>query len=257
MTTLPLSFLARVDRVFSDPHDRWFGALNGAVSIVTALSILAVILETVPALALRWGDVLLGIEYGSVAVFSLEYLGRLLSAPRPARYLFSFFGVVDLLAILPSYLLLANVWGFGFARLLRLLRVLRFAKIVRYRQTMLRETMSKHGAGGTPHRRLHLLNLEIYFLALGSAILILASAYYIAEGHQEAFGTMPLSILWIVETIFGGSISRSLPETIAGEVISTATRFVGAVLFGFLIAVVGGFVAKVLFGTERLDQLDQ
>ncbi|MEK7542044.1 MAG: ion transporter [Patescibacteria group bacterium] len=237
-----------LERILTDPSHPYFGRVNGIISLVTVISILAVILETVPELS-GAAPALAGVEYGVLAFFTAEYLVRMSASPRRLRYAASVSGVIDLLAILPSYLILMHPWGFGLIRILRLARVLRFAKVVRHRQAMLAMAMQKK-----THTRLHLLNLEIYFLALGSAVLLLASAYYAVEGHQPAFATMPLSILWIVETLFGGSISRALPETIAGEVVSVVTRFVGAVLFGFLIAVVGGFVARFLFGTERLEE---
>lgn len=244
---------ARIERALNDPSHPYFSPVNGTVSFVTAVSILAVILETVPSLS----DAALLFrlaEYGALAFFTAEYLVRLAASPRPLRYIASVSGAIDLSAIVPSLLLMMYPWELGIARILRLLRVLRFVKVVRHRQIALAAAMHKKTRGNTAHLRFHLLNTEIYFLALGTAVLLLASAYYVFEGHQPVFANMPLSILWIVETLFGGSISRALPETIAGEVISVATRFVGAVLFGFLIAVVGSFVARFLFGAERLEE---
>lgn len=245
-------FLSRAYSTLSDPHDPHFSVVNRIISLATAISILAIILETVPTLS-GFNFVFIWVEYGAVVLFTGEYLMRVAASPQRRHYVMSFFGVIDLLAVLPSYLIMMYPWGFGTVRILRLLRVLRFAKVIRHRQTALAMTVKKQAYNKMAHMQLHLLNLEIYFLALGSAVLFLASVYYVAEGHQLAFATMPLSILWILETLFGGSISRALPETIMGELISVLTRFVGTVLFGFLIAVVGNYIVRFLFGTERLE----
>ncbi len=245
--------LTRINKVLNDPAHPYFGPVNGTVSFVTTLSILAVILETVPELSDAM-PLFVRVEYVVLAFFTTEYLVRLAASPRRLRYAASVSGMIDLLAILPSYFLMMYSWGLEPVRILRLLRVLRFAKVIRHRQAALAMAMKRKTHNTAAHTRLHLLTLEIYFLALGSAVLVLASAYYMIEGHQPAFGTMPLSILWIVETLFGGSISHALPETVAGEIVSVVTRFVGAVLFGFLLAVVGGFVTRFLFGTERLEE---
>ncbi len=244
----------KIRNILDDPRTRWFAPVNYLISAVTLVSVAAVIVETVPALdALR--EIVLFIEYVSVGFFTLEYLARLLSAERPLRYAVSFFGIVDLLSILPLYLFPASVGVFHakdhIVRMVRFLRILRLIKIVRHRAIRLHGKMRGTRAEGG-HLHTHLITIEVYALSLFTSILLLASALYAFEGSAPGFTSIPRCILWIGETIFGGSISVFFPMSTGGRIVAILTRFTGLVLFGLLVTVVARLVNRWLFGVEEV-----
>lgn len=229
---------------FYDPRAKRFMVVNDVLAFLTLLSIAVIILETVPAFGLL-RPVFNGIEYVSVAVFTLEYLGRIIANRRPLRYLLSFFGLVDLLAIAPSYLHLGNLTALKSARMLRILRflrMLRFAKIARLRLDRLRDQDLENNAA------LFAINLEIYVSATFTAVVMLGSLMYVFEQNHEGFSTIPMSMLWVFENILGGSISTHTPQTTAGLIVGLLARFAGLVLLGMLIHIVGVVANRVLLG---------
>lgn len=102
--------------------------------IAIVLSLMAIILESVGAIRSAYGDVLIGIEWVFTVLFSIEYVLRVICVKRPSRYIRSFFGIVDLLAVLPTYLafFVGGAQSFLVIRGLRLLRVFRIFKLARY-----------------------------------------------------------------------------------------------------------------------------
>lgn len=244
---------AIIRSILDDPLDKRFAAANYIISAVTVVSVGAIIVETVPALD-AFERVAAAVEYISVGFFTIEYFMRLFSAERPLRYVFSFFGIVDLISILPVYVAPAGVGAFHAkehaVRMARFLRILRLVKIVRHRAMRLH-----HRTRARPsHARLHLITIEAYIVAVLASILMLASALYAFEGSQPGFATILHSILWIGETIFGGSISVNLPMTIGGRIIAILTRFTGLVLFGLLVTVVAKVVNHWLLGAENIAE---
>lgn len=184
------------------------------------------------------------IEWFSVIIFTLEYLARIWVNEKKFNYIFSFWGFLDLISILPTYIGLGN-WTFlksgRVLRVLRLARILRMEKISRaYLET---EDKAKRKAA---HNR---INIGIYFLALTSATTIFGSLLYVTEHPAAAYSNIPLAMLQVVEILVGGIW---IPATsLAGEIIIIITRFVGLALFGLLISIIGGVLNEWLLGTEK------
>ena len=161
-------------------------------------------------------------------------------------YVFSFFGVVDLLSIFPSYIGLANLTYLKTARVLRILRLLkmvRIAKLVRFEEEL-------HTKDPDDFAHIHRLNVMIYFFALLSAMIIFGSIIYVVEEGNPDFGSIPLGILWASKVILGG-VAYNATETVWGDIVSVGARFAGLALFGLLISVIGSWMRKMLFGEIR------
>lgn len=237
------SLRTKIDNVLNDPKSKHFGIVNNVLAFLTLLSITALVLETVPELN-PYTNLFLGIEYVALTAFSAEYVLRLFSAPRPFRYAFSFFGIIDLLAILPTYL--------GFSSLAlksaRILRILRFLRLLRLAKLARLATAS--GKKAHDIESLYRINVGIYCLAVVGVLIALGASIYVAEGHTEAFATIPLGMLWTLE-IMVDSGSAAVPQTTAGATIETIGRFMSFVLLGFLIHIIGGYVNTLLLGSKR------
>ena len=234
--------------IFYNPESRWFLVVNNTLAILTFASVLVLILETVPSLEI-YGTYLTTVEYIAVFFFTLEYVGRIIANKKHTwNYLFSFFGLIDLIAIVPTYLGFTNLTFLKTGRVLRILRLLRMvrlAKVARVEKNKLRDIED--------YAHLYRLNIWIYFFALLSAIIVFGTVIYVIEGGTDVFATIPLGMVWAAKVLLGG-ISPYIPTTVAGEVVSVLGRFTGLVLFGFLIVIVGNPVRKLLFGTQDIEK---
>lgn len=224
---------------FDHPTSRYFGYTQALISLFTVASIGGLVLETVSELS-EYHRLYVVVELATTAFFALEYACRLYSAENKPRYIFSAWGIADLLSIAPTILGIGNLQLLKSGRatsLLRLLRLTRTAKIVRlYLQT--------HKAHD--ERELEKTNMVIYFLALSIAIVSCGSVLYEIEGAQEAYANIPLGMLQAAKLLLGG-LGAAPPLTWAGEIIEVLVRLLGLALFGLLISVVGNGLKRLLF----------
>jgi len=168
----------------------------------------------------------------------VEYIGRLLMTKPPQAYIFSFFGIVDLVAVLPTFLGLANLSFLKAARsvrIIRFLRILRLAKLARLPKK----------AGGS---KVWILNLQIYALAVLTVVTIIGTLFFIFENNVAEH--IPSGMYWAFVLIVGG-ISHTPPETAVGTAILVFARFTSMIFFGMLIGLMGTIMRKVLIGSEK------
>lgn len=220
-----------------------FALANDVLAFATLLSVLALVLETVEGFA-PYHSVFKAIEYGTVALFTLEYLSRLYVAKSRLGYACSFFGVVDLLAIIPTFVGISNL---TFLKTTRALRILRFLRVLRIAKLARRG--KKHPSG----EAVFLLNVQIYAAALLTALLVMGSLLYVMEGHQSYAKDLPSAMYWVLSIILGG-LSYEKPVTTTGSVILILCRFLGLIFLGLIINLTRKFMKKVLTGSEKDDK---
>ena len=241
-------FDAFVHELFHDFGSKRFLFVNNFLAVLTLISILGIALETVEALE-PYALFFTVVEYSTVFFFTIEYVGRIFAdRKRPLTYILSFYGLVDVISILPTFLGAGNLTflkSVRILRILRLLRIIRLAKITRLAKQRSKELED--------YAYLYRLNIQIYFFALFSTIVVFGSLMYVVEGGtNETFKNIPLSMIWVAKVTLGG-IAQSIPTTTAGEIISILTRFVGLGLFGLLISIIGSSLTRVLFGTTKIS----
>lgn len=222
---------------FHDPRSRRFHLVNDALALVTIVSIVTVVLETVPSLA-SYRSTFLVIEWVAVAIFAAEYLARL-SISRPLwRYPTSFFGLIDLIAILPTFLGLGNFTFLKSARALRIIRLLRMARLAK---------MGRTAAAAEEEFGVFSFNILIYLVTLLTALLFAGTLMYVVEPTHEAFASIPAGMWWSLK-VFLGSIAVATPDTPIGEAFYVLTRFIGLLLLGLLVGVVGNIFRQLVIG---------
>lgn len=228
---------------FYNPKAAYFVITNDILAIVTVVSIAGLVLETVVALS-PYQPVFTTIEYVTVAFFTLEYITRIIAHGKNwKRYVFSFFGIIDLVAIVPSYLGFANLTFLKAARVFRILQLLRMLRLLKLSRRVT-------GTDETIHNKaVNRLTLQIYFAALFSATLLFASLMYIFESDNPEFTNIPLAMLWTIKPLLGG-VAQTMPTTIAGDIIVAIVRFTGLILFGLLISIVGNTTRALLIGKD-------
>lgn len=223
-------------KVFTDTKHPKFFLVNDFFAFLTIISVISVVLETVPSLS-EYKTVFDTIEWVSVVFFSAEYIIRLI-ATRPAfKYVFSFFGMIDLLSILPSFLGAGNFTFLKAARALRIIRLLRLIRISSMKAHNREEDFNPVA-----------LNVLIYFVILVLALLATGTAVYLAEGGPH-FSSIPTGMWWSFKVFMAG-IPVAEPMTAFGESMFVITRFTGLLLLSLLIGVVGN-VFRLLLGDSK------
>jgi voltage-gated potassium channel len=205
-----------------------------------ALSVIAVMLESVTSITDRFGDELRLAEWIFTLLFTIEYCLRLLCVERPSHYARSFFGIVDLLAILPSYLslLIPGSQSLLVIRALRLLRIFRIFKLAPF----LREANVLLTALRSGSRK-----VVVFLGTVLVLVAILGTAMYIIEGEEHGFDNIPLSMYWAVVTMTTVGYGDMTPQTPLGRLLSTLVMVIG---YG-IIAIPTGIVTSEIIQAGR------
>lgn len=209
------------------------------------LSVLSVMLETIASLHPVFGRVLRDLEWVFTGAFTLDYLGRLLSARRPWHYARSFYGVVDLLSILPSYLALV-FFGTQYLLVIRVLRVLRLFRV--FKLTRYLSEASLLGEALRASRA----KITVFMVTVLSLVLVFGTLMYLIEGPQHGFTSIPTSVYWAVVTISTVGYGDISPQTPLGKLVASV-----AMLFGYgIIAVPTGIVTAGLVRAQERRRPD-
>ncbi|WP_375750687.1 ion transporter [Vibrio sp. HN007] len=184
------------------------------------ISLVVLVLDSIPSINDKWAAYLRGMEYALTALFTLEYIVRLWCSPQPKAYATSFYGVVDFLAILPTYLaiLLPGATFMGVIRLIRVLRIFRILKLVRYLQDsniLLRSLLMA--------RR----KVFIFFSAVAILVTIFGTMLFVIEGPENGFTSVPQSIYWAIVTITTVGYGDLVPQTALGKGVAAVTMLLG------------------------------
>ncbi|MFP2997626.1 ion transporter [Spongiivirga sp. MCCC 1A20706] len=212
---------------------------------VIILSIILVMLESVPSFDAKYHDQLDIAEWIITILFSLEYIARIVVVKKPTKYIFSFFGIVDLLSTIPKYLSLI-LGGSQFlvaVRALRLLRVFRILKLVRYigEAAMLSKALkaSKH-------------KIFVFIFSVVILSVILGTIMYLVEGPENGFTSIPRSVYWTIVTLTTVGYGDIAPQTAQGQFIATLVMIMG---YG-IIAVPTGIVTSELTAISREEKMN-
>ncbi|CAH0312543.1 Cyclic nucleotide-gated potassium channel mll3241 [Massilia sp. Bi118] len=213
-----------------------------ALVFAIMLSILVVVLDSVPGLHSEYGKTLNLVEWGFTVLFSIEYLARVICVQRPWRYATGFYGVIDLLAVLPTYfsLLVPGSNLFLDIRILRLLRVFRIFKL-----TLYIEEYTRLGEALSASRRKIMVFLSVVLMA----ILILGTVMYVVEGPQNGYTSIPVAMYWATVTMTTVGYGDITPHTHLGKAIASFMMLMG---WGIL-AVPTGIVTAEL-SARRADR---
>ena len=183
-------------------------------------SVLLVMLDSVEALSSLYGSAFFRLEWFFTILFTIEYLVRIYCSPHPTRYMRGFYGVVDLLSILPSYLafFITNAHFLMVIRLFRVLRVFRVFKLFRYlsEANILLRSM-----------RMARRKIFVFFFSVIILTSIFGSLMFIIEGPQNGFTSIPTSIYWAIVTITTVGYGDITPQTPVGQGIAALAMLTG------------------------------
>mgnify|MGYP003666858190 CR=1 FL=1 len=204
-------------------------------------SVIVVMLESVPSLGILYSFEFYTIEWLLTFIFTVEYLLRIWITPKPIRYIFSFWGVIDLLSIIPTYLSLFTE-GYHYllvVRIFRLLRIFRILKLVRF---------SSEAQGLIEALKSSLYKISIFFVTVITIVTLMGTVMYVVEGGEEGFSSIPQSIYWAIVTITTVGYGDLVPHTVLGKFLSSAAMIIGYAI----IAVPTGIVTVAMSQAKDL-----
>lgn len=184
------------------------------------LSVATVCLESVPSIRTKYDRLLHGLEIFFTIIFTIEYFLRLYSHPKPLRYFLSFFGIIDLLSIVPFYLTFILPSGhylvtIRIIRLLRVFRILKLTSFVHHAQVLKTAIVAS------------LQKITVFMLTIVALVLIIGTIMYVVEGEENGFTSIPQSIYWAIVTITTVGYGDLTPQTALGQVISSVVMIMG------------------------------
>lgn len=197
------------------------GKLFDIVLIISILfSILAVMLDSVSSIRQTYGDLLTIIEWFFTLLFSLEYILRLLSIRHPLKYATSFYGIVDLISIVPTYfsLIFPSSKFLLVIRVLRILRVFRVLKLVQY----IKEVNLLMKAMRSSQRK-----ITVFLFTVLTLVVIFGSLMYLIEGEAHGFTSIPRSIYWAIVTMTTVGYGDISPSTSLGQTLASFIMVIG------------------------------
>lgn len=236
----------RLHEIVFEADTRAGRAFDTVLIVLILASVAVVILESVSAVRFDYGAWLRAAEWAFTAIFTVEYILRLWIVRDSLRYARSFYGVIDLLSILPTYLslLLPGAQSLLVLRSLRLLRIFRVFKLAQYSHEA--QVLSRALRGSR--------NKIIVFLSAVTMLVLIAGALmYVVEGEESGFTSIPVSIYWAIVTMTTVGFGDITPKTVPGQILASIMMIVGY----SIIAVPTGIVSVELARAAHLPMNTQ
>ena len=208
------------------------------------LSVGVVMLESVGSINDQHGELLFRLEVLFTILFTFEYIMRLLVVQKPWKYALSFFGLIDLLSIIPTYLALLSIGSSGLLviRILRLMRIFRVLKLIGFVKEgqMLRKALN-----ASRHK------ISVFLLAVSSAVVVLGTVMYLIEGPENGFTSIPRAIYWAIITLTTVGYGDIYPHTAVGQALASLVMILGYAI----IAVPTGIVSSEMVKADSTNTM--
>lgn len=201
----------------STPAGRRF---DTALLIVIFASLVVVMLDSVAAVKQQHGALLATLEWTFTALFALEYLMRIYSHPEPRKYIFSFYGAIDLLSVVPAFiaLLYPDAQYLLIVRVIRMLRVFRVLKLTPYLSQANFLLVALRGSRQ---------KIIVFLLSVSTLVIVYGTLMYVIEGPENGFTSIPMSIYWAVVTLTTVGFGDIVPHTALGKAVATLVMITG------------------------------
>jgi len=208
---------------------RWFDIL---LMLLIVISVTAVLLDSIASVHARYGELLYQFELIFTVLFTVEYALRLYSTPEKRRYIFSFYGIVDLLSILPTYIAFfyPSAVYLIVIRIMRVLRVFRILKLMRY----MGEANMLYAALLNARRKIF-----VFLFSVITLVIIFGALMFIIEGEENGFESIPQSIYWAIVTITTVGYGDITPQTPFGQFIAAIAMICGYAIIAVPTGIIG------------------
>ncbi len=212
-----------------------------ALIVAILFSVVILLLDTVGPVHIRYGKSLVLLEWGFTLLFTAEFFARLYCSPNRKAYVFSFYGIVDLLAILPTYLALF-VPGAQHLLIIRLLRVLRIFRVLKLLRYLADANLLLRTLRGAKRK------IIIFGFSVITIVTLFGSLMYLIEGPSSGFSSLPKSIYWAIVTITTVGYGDITPQTPLGQFVAAIAMFTS---YAIIAIPTGIFSAELIQETQR------
>ncbi len=205
--------------------------------LTIAFSVIIVMLNSVNTLHIEYGKLFLTIEWVITILFTLEYIARIYAVRKPIKYIFSFYGIIDLLSILPTFisLFVTGTHLLLVIRMLRLMRIFRVFKLARYvnaSNVLLTALVSSR------------IKIVVFLEVVMIIVVITGSMMYLIEGPENGFTSIPKSIYWSIVTITTVGYGDIAPQTVLGQTIASMLMIVGFAIIAVPTSIIGSELVR-------------
>jgi voltage-gated potassium channel len=212
--------------------------------ILIVASVAVIVLESVEAFRIRFSGFLVTIEWAFTALFTLEYLARLWTVTNKRKYVFSFFGIIDLMSVLPAYLglFVAGTHSLMVIRTIRLLRIFRILKLSQF---------VGEGQNLVQALRASRHKITVFLFTVITTVIIMGTMMYMIEGPENGFTSIPRGIYWSIVTMTTVGYGDVAPKTDLGQMVASVLMILG---YG-VIAVPTGIVSAEMVSMKSREKL--
>ncbi|HIP36951.1 MAG TPA: ion transporter [Crocinitomix sp.] len=212
--------------------------------VLIVLSIIVVMLESVPVYNKNYGSLFIQLEWVFTILFTIEYVARIICIKRPLKYIFSFYGVIDFVSIIPTYLglFISGTHSLMVIRALRLMRVFRILKLGEF----LSESQKLIDSLKASRQK-----IMVFLLSILTMVTILGTVMYLVESEDSGFTSIPRSIYWAIVTLTTVGYGDIAPVTSLGQFIASIVMILGYAI----IAVPTGIVTNELIKNEKQSKV--
>jgi len=236
-----------IHRVIFEHDKKWEKLFDVVLLWLILFSVFVVIIESIPEVQAVLFNEFYTIEWILTILFTIEYGLRIWSSPKPLKYIFSFWGLIDLLSILPTYLELF-ITGYHYllvVRIFRLLRVFRILKLVRFNREA---QILFHALRGSSYK------IGIFMMTVLTIVTLLGTLMYVIEGGENGFTSIPLSIYWAIVTVTTVGFGDIVPQTVLGKFLSSISMIIGYAIIAVPTGIITVELSKNLANTSRCDE---
>lgn len=215
-----------------------------ALLVLILISILVVMLESVPTAKVEYGRLLIGAEWALTIIFTIEYIMRVVVVQEKRKYMFSFLGIIDLFSVLPTYLafLIPGSQALLVIRSIRLLRIFRIFKLGRF---------IGEGRNLTQALRASQYKITVFLITIMTSVIITGTLMFLVEGPENGFTSIPKSIYWAIVTMTTVGYGDIAPRTPLGQTIASIIMILG---YG-IIAVPTGIVSAEMVNLKQSHKI--
>ena len=222
--------------------------------IMILLSVTVVMLESVETYRLKWAWLFDILEWFFTILFSFEYILRIYSVKNPLKYIFSFYGIIDLLSLIPSFIGLGlganNISSIKNIRTIRLIRIFRILKLIRY----VKEAASLKKAFIASKQR-----IIIFLFIVVSIAILMGTIIYMLEDPKDGFTSIPRSIYWAIVTLTTVGYGDIAPQTPLGQFFASIIMILGYSIIAVPTGLISVELSKISLNTQscRSCSLDE
>ncbi|WP_065759824.1 ion transporter [Pseudomonas defluvii] len=240
----PVSWRERLYIIVFQTDTRAGRRFDSILLLIVLASLVTVVLDSIDEIHRDYVGLLTTLEWGFTAIFLVEYILRLYCSPKPLRYAFSFYGLVDLLAIVPGIIALyySDAQYLLIVRVIRMLRIFRVLKLMPYLKQANYLLAALQGSRQ---------KIIVFLLSVSTLVTVFGTLMYVIEGPDRGFTSIPKGIYWAIVTLTTVGYGDIVPKTPLGQMLSSLVMIAGY----SIIAVPTGIFTAELANAMRGEKL--